>query len=105
MKFIKFEEKQWAKRGRLCFANPYQIENVHWPANKNGEPVTIQLEGSWKVVLDTTSLKALLANMADDMMTEERKEQLLQNAVTAANKYKAKEKTKEKKADAEEEAD
>lgn len=29
MKFIKFEERQWNKRGRICYANPYTIEAIH----------------------------------------------------------------------------
>lgn len=105
MDFIKFEEKQWNKRGRICYANPYQIYDIHWPASADGAPVNIYLNAGWKVILDETSIRNLAKYLADDLMTEERREVLIQNAIAAAKRYKAKEKAKEKTADSEEKQD
>lgn len=105
MKFIKFEEKQWTKRGRICYANPYQIHDIHWPASADGAPVNIYLNAGWKVVVDEESLRYLSSFLNDDYMTDERREVLLQNALQAAARWKEKEGTSAKTADTEEEKD
>lgn len=105
MKFIKFEERQWTKRGRICYANPYQIHDIHWPASPDGKPVNIYLNDGWKVVADTESLRYLATFLNDEYMTEEKRNALLQNAIRAAQTWKEKEGTAGKTADTEEKED
>lgn len=102
MKYIKFEERQWNKRGRICYANPYQIEDIHWPASPDGKPVMISIHGDWKTVLDEKSLALLASSLDDELMTDERKKTLLHDAVLCAHAYRAKESNAEKIADEEE---
>lgn len=105
MKFIKFEEKQWNKRGRICYANPYTIQAIHWPADKNGQPVMVNFGDDWKIVADRKSLQALVLLLDDGMMTQERRSTLLEDAVACAERYYGKEGKSAKTADVEEKQD
>lgn len=105
MKFIKIEDKHWNKKGRICYVNPMQISQLHWPAEADQSPAMVYVDERWYLVLDKTSLTLLASSMADDLMDNDRREDLVRVAVQAAKTYQAKEGEKVKTADEEEEAD
>lgn len=105
MKYIKVEDKHWNKQGRICYVNPYQVSEVHWPASAVESPTMVRIGKDWKMVLDQASLALLVGFLDDSLMTESRRKDLLDIAVKSAKQYQSKESDSEKKADEEEDAD